>query len=104
MATSETVKAIASAAGLTNSAIGSAAYVIGLPPLTALWSDPLPVGSVAAVYSYTLTAGGGQPPYTFALISGTLPAGLSLVGATVSGTPTTIVSADAVTFSVTDSS
>ena len=77
-----------------------------IAPLMALWPDPLPNGVVGVFYSYTLTASGGIPPYTFALVSGTLPAGLSLdpVTGIVSGTPTTQISMDAVSFSVTDSS
>lgn len=73
--------------------------------LTALWPDPLPNGEVGVPYSYTLTAEGGTPPYSFAVSSGALPSGLSLNGATgvISGTPTTPQSMDAVTFSVTDS-
>lgn len=73
------------------------------PALTALWTDPLSSGIVGTAYSYTLTASGGIPPYTFSQTSGTLPGGLSLTGAVISGTPTTPVSADAVTFAVTDS-
>jgi hypothetical protein len=74
--------------------------------LQALWPDPLPNAILGAPYIYTLTASGGVSPYTFAVTSGTLPAGLSLNPATgvVSGTPTATVNMDAVTFSVTDSS
>lgn len=73
--------------------------------LTALWSDPIPEATVGAFYSYTLTASGGTPPYTFAITSGSLPAGLSLDGSTgiISGVPTTSVSLSSITFSVTDS-
>lgn len=53
----------------------------------------LPNGTVAAPYSQVLTASGGAAPYTFSVLSGTLPTGLSLTGATstnvtLSGTPT----------------
>jgi hypothetical protein len=74
-------------------------------PLLALWSDPLPNAQVGVPYLFTLTARGGVPPYTFAVVTGVLPAGLTLNAATglISGTPTTAVTLDAVTFSVTDS-
>ena len=53
----------------------------------------LPNGTVATAYSQTLTASGVSGPYTFSLLSGTLPTGLTLTGATsttitLSGTPT----------------
>jgi hypothetical protein len=46
---------------------------------------------VGKPYSQTFTASGGTAPYTWAVLTGTLPAGLSLVAGTgvVSGTPTT---------------
>lgn len=44
--------------------------------------------AVAASYSQSLTASGGTAPYSFAVTAGALPAGLSLVDNTVSGTPT----------------
>ena len=50
----------------------------------------LPQGTVSAAYSYTLAATGGTAPYTWAVSSGALPAGLSLATTgVVSGTPTT---------------
>lgn len=60
-------------------------------------SLPIPVASVlhdgviGTAYSETISAQGGVSPYTFAVASGSLPAGLSLNTSTgvISGTPTT---------------
>lgn len=57
---------------------------------------PVPVagiingGTVGVAYSETISAQGGTAPYTFAVISGSLPASLTLNSATgvISGTPT----------------
>ena len=50
----------------------------------------LPNGQRNVSYSHTLQATGGVTPYTWSLASGSLPAGLTLNGATgvISGTPT----------------
>ncbi len=49
----------------------------------------LPNGTQSTAYSQTVTASGGTGPYTFAITSGSLPAGLSLSsGGVISGTPT----------------
>jgi hypothetical protein len=40
-------------------------------------------------YTATPTTVGGKPPFTWSVISGGLPAGVSLSGNTISGTPTT---------------
>ncbi len=52
----------------------------------------LPDAAQGAVYSTTLSAGGGKAPYVWAISSGTLPTGLSLAPATgvISGTPTVL--------------
>ncbi|MBY0502798.1 MAG: Ig domain-containing protein [Bryobacteraceae bacterium] len=50
----------------------------------------LPNGTVGGAYSLTLSPAGGMAPYTVAVVSGTLPAGVVLSGAGVfSGMPTT---------------
>lgn len=50
-----------------------------------------PNGAPGTPYTQTFLSGGGTPPYTYSIISGSLPAGLSLNASTgvVSGTPTT---------------
>ena len=59
-----------------------------LPPLTITTASPLPSGVAGAVYSQTLTASGGVPPYSWSRTTGTLPAGLALSSAgAISGTP-----------------
>ncbi len=55
-------------------------------------SGSLPAGTVGTSYSTTLSASGGNSPYSFSLSSGSsLPAGLSLNSSTgaITGTPTT---------------
>jgi hypothetical protein len=49
----------------------------------------LPAATVGTAYSQTLAATGGTTPYTWSLAAGSLPPGLSLNGAVLSGTPTT---------------
>jgi hypothetical protein len=53
-------------------------------------NNALDGASVGTAYSTNLFPAGGTPPYTFSVISGSLPAGLSLSsGGILSGTPTT---------------
>ena len=57
-------------------------------PLT-ITSASLAAGTVGKSYSQSLSATGGVSPYTWSTV-GTLPAGLTLSGGTISGTPTTM--------------
>ncbi len=75
------------------------------PPLN-ITTTSLPNGQIGSAYSATLAATGGTTPYTWALTSGTLPAGLSLNASTgtITGAPTATASATPLTFTLTDSS
>jgi hypothetical protein len=76
------------------------------PPTLSITTTSLPSGTVGVAYTTTLAATGGTTPYTWALTSGTLPAGLTLNAATgaISGTPTASATNASLTFTVTDSS
>ncbi|MBN1191297.1 MAG: putative Ig domain-containing protein, partial [Dehalococcoidales bacterium] len=65
----------------------------------------LPDGELGTPYTQRLIANGGLPPYTWEIISGTLPSGLFLNASTgtISGIPTVNASSQEVTFMVTDS-
>ncbi|HVR84995.1 MAG TPA: putative Ig domain-containing protein, partial [Planctomycetota bacterium] len=61
----------------------------GLPTGLYITVTSLPSGTNGGVYtSTTLTAANGTAPYTFSLLSGSLPPGLTLTAGTISGTPT----------------
>ncbi|MGH9643124.1 MAG: putative Ig domain-containing protein, partial [Terriglobales bacterium] len=72
-----------------NAAMASCSIVVSAPTLTL--SCPAGAAQVGVAYSSALTAAGGQPPYTFSITTGTLPAGLTLNPSTgaITGTPTT---------------
>jgi hypothetical protein len=77
-------------------------------PMTILSPITLPQGTTQTSYSVALSTlnqlSGGVPPYTYALVSGALPAGLSLSSAGVlAGTPT-VVGDSTFSYSVTDAS
>jgi hypothetical protein len=62
-----------------------------------------PVGIVGTEYPVQIVSAiGGVAPYTFAVTSGSLPAGLSLSGSQISGVPTA-AGTSSFTFTVTDS-
>ncbi len=50
-----------------------------------------PGGTVGTAYGYCFSAAGGVPPYSFAIVSGSLPPGTALDAGTgcITGTPTT---------------
>ncbi|MEZ0540212.1 putative Ig domain-containing protein [Fibrella arboris] len=58
-----------------------------------LTATPLAGGQIGSAYSQTLTASGGTAPISYTILSGTLPAGLSLDPTTgaLSGTPASAV-------------
>jgi hypothetical protein len=61
----------------------------GLPPLTVVAPGQLSSGIVNTGYATTLLADGGLEPYTWSLVSGSLPGGLTLnADGTITGTPT----------------
>ena len=80
----------------------SLSITIITPP--SITTNSLPAWTVGAVYSQTLGATGGTPPYTWAITAGALPTGLSLSSSgVISGTPTTAGGPTPVTLQVTDS-
>jgi hypothetical protein len=69
--------------------------------LTASCNTP-PPAYVGVFYTHDLMATGGTPPYTWSLISGSLPPGLMLnPDGTISGTPSALRSSTAKTFTFT---
>jgi len=72
-----------------NLCTGSQAYVISIDCFLDVEPATLPDGTEGVAYTQTLTVANGTAPYTFAVISGALPPGLTLTGPGVlSGTPT----------------
>ncbi|WP_267225594.1 putative Ig domain-containing protein [Dyella silvae] len=70
---------------------GSQSYsvTVSAPSITLSPGSSLPAGSVSTSYSQVITASGGSGPYTYAVTSGALPAGLTLSSSgTLSGTAT----------------
>ena len=58
------------------------------PPPLVILTVSLPETSAERFYSQTLSAGGGVPPYSWTIASGSLASGLNLsAGGTISGTP-----------------
>lgn len=88
---------------------GTASFTVTIapapaPPALAV-TDTVTSGAVGAAYDAALLPAGGTGPYSYAVTSGSLPAGLTLdpsVG-TITGTPTTAGTSTA-TITVTDSS
>ncbi|OCW57966.1 Ig domain-containing protein [Hoeflea olei] len=70
--------------------VNAAPVVVTLSPA----AGALNAGQVGTAYTQTITASGGTAPYSYAVTSGSLPAGLTLsTGGVLSGTPTTAASA-----------
>lgn len=82
-------------ASATDSSTGNGPYAVGQaftltvagPTLTLAPASPALNATYATAFTQAFSTTGGVGPYTYA-VSGTLPAGVSLSGATLSGTPT----------------
>jgi hypothetical protein len=77
------------------------------PPPVAITTTSLPDATLGQAYSQSVTATNGTPPYSWSVVSGSLPPGLTLSttgtpSTTISGTPTTL-GTYAFTVQVTDS-
>jgi hypothetical protein len=68
-------------------ATAALSITITAAPLSVVTSS-LPTGVDGSNYSTTLQAAGGVSPYTWQVTTGSLPAGLTLSGNTISGSPT----------------
>lgn len=78
---------------------------LGAAALMGFIDEEIANGTVRTAYAgFTVKATGGTSPYTFAVTSGTLPAGLSLNASTgaISGTPTTAGTSSSIVITVTD--
>ena len=76
--------------------------IVPAPVITT--TSPLPNGDVSVTYSQTLVVSGGIAPYTWSVLSGALPAGLSLsTSGAITGTPTASGGPTTITFKVVDS-
>ena len=66
------------------------ALSITIVPALTITTASLPGGTVGLAYSQTLAATGGTPPYSWSILSGSLPGGLGLNSTTgaITGTPT----------------
>ncbi|MHB8643336.1 MAG: putative Ig domain-containing protein [Gaiellaceae bacterium] len=75
-----------------NGAAGTLALTLNLAtPTIYVTTVGLPTGTVGAAYKFPIAATGGTAPYSFALVDGVLPGGMSLSSAGVlSGTPSTV--------------
>jgi hypothetical protein len=74
---------------LCNTFSGWKTDIVGAVQSLCINTTTLPDGTVGVPYSAALTASGGTAPYTWSLVSGSLPPGLALSATgLVSGTPT----------------
>jgi hypothetical protein len=64
-----------------------ASFSITINPLPVVTSTTLANGTIGLTYNQPLTNTGGLAPFTWSIPTGTLPKGLTLNGAAISGTP-----------------
>lgn len=86
-------------------ATASLGITISAPSPVNITNSDLPNGTVGTAYSATLTATGGNPPYTWSIAGGALPAGLTLNSSTgaIAGSPTAVGWSNFFTIQVKDS-
>jgi large repetitive protein len=100
LSTTGTIAGMPSAAGtssftvqLTDATLVTASRqftLVIVAPLAISTTSPLPTGEATIAYSQRLAAIGGTSPYTWSVIGGTLPPGLTLsTSGSLSGTPST---------------
>jgi phenylpyruvate tautomerase PptA (4-oxalocrotonate tautomerase family) len=77
----------------------------GVSLVLAIGGLPVTVATVGAAYAFTPTTSGGTAPYTFSIVGGSLPAGLSLNAATgaITGVPSAAGTSAGIVVRVTDS-
>ena len=86
--TSFTVRVTDSNGTYSTSAFSLTIYAQGTPIIVT--ASPLASGTAGAAYNQTIAASGGAAPYTWSILSGTLPTGMSLSSTgLLSGTPPT---------------
>jgi hypothetical protein len=96
--------------GDANYAVGSDKTTDGCFKVTAvplsITTSSLPDASIGVPYSATLQANGGTPPFSWKVVTGTLPAGLTLNknSGTISGTPSSTATSSTFKIKVKDSS
>lgn len=80
-------------------------HIATVPQILTILGTPVTSSQVNVPYvGFTVSAKGGNKPYTYSIQSGTLPVGLSINATTgvVSGTPTIIALASGLVIRVTD--
>ncbi len=74
--------------GVENTDSRSFQITVAPPPLSIVTGANLPGGTVGVAYSVTLEATGGSPPYSWSIVSGSLPNGLSMgASGVIAGNP-----------------
>ena len=102
---SRTIRYVVSAIGTGGSVQRTVSVVEAafIPPVV-IAANALPQGTAGTGYSANVVASGGTPPYAWSVVSGALPAGLSMSSSgAITGTPTGAAHAS-FTVQVTDSS
>ena len=101
-----TIRYVVSAVGAKGASVQRTVSVVEaafISPVV-IAASTLPQGTVGTGYSANVVASGGTPPYAWSVVSGALPAGVSLSsGGAITGTPTGAAHA-VFTVQVTDSS